>query len=106
MANVLDNSMKFTAAPGAIALSVVAQEDSGVVTVLDTGIGIPEEDVAQLFNRFHRGRNAAGYAGSGLGLAIVQEIMLKHHGRVTITSGESGTEVQLILPYRPIGLMT
>jgi signal transduction histidine kinase len=101
VANILDNSLKFTAAPGSVVLSLVAADDRAVVTVQDSGIGIPEEDIGQLFNRFHRGRNAAGYAGSGLGLAIVQEIMLKHHGQVSLKSGEAGTEVQLILPIGP-----
>jgi len=99
VANLLDNSLKFTAPPGEVALSLVREEDSAVFTVRGTGIGIPDEDVAQLFNRFHRGRNASGYAGSGLGLAIVQEIMKGHQGQVSVSSGEWGTEVKLTLPH-------
>lgn len=96
--NVLDNSLKFTPPPGKIVLSLTAEKETAVITVRDTGIGIPQEDVPQLFNRFHRGRNTADYAGSGLGLAIVQEIMVQHNGRVTVQSGNWGTEVRLILP--------
>jgi len=98
LVNVLDNSLKFTSAPGTIDLSLAAEQGMVVIVVRDDGIGIPAEDLPQLFGRFHRGRNAAGYAGSGLGLAIVQEIMAWHNGRVTIESGDWGTEVQLILP--------
>ena len=96
--NVLDNSLKFTPSPGRIVLSLAVEDDMAVITVRDTGISIPQEDLPQLFNRFHRGRNTADYPGNGLGLAIVQEIMIRHDGRVTIESGSWGTEVQLILP--------
>jgi len=98
LVNVLDNSLKFTLVPGKIVLSLVTEKETAVTTIRDSGIGIPPGDLPQLFNRFHRGRNSAGYEGSGLGLAIVQEIMLRHNGRVTIQSGELGTEVRLILP--------
>jgi signal transduction histidine kinase len=98
LANILDNSLKFTPLPGEITLSLAAENNSAVVTIRDTGIGIPDEDIAQLFNRFHRGRNAAGYAGSGLGLAIVQEIMVRHGGQARVIGRDVGTEVRLILP--------
>jgi len=95
--NVLDNSLKFTPTPGKVVLSLAVEGETAVITVRDTGIGIPEADVPQLFNRFHRGRNTAGYPGSGLGLAIVQEIMAGHNGRVIVQSSELGTEIQLTL---------
>ncbi len=98
LANVLDNSLKFTPAPGTIMLALATESDTAVVTVRDSGIGIPAQDLPQLFSRFHRGRNTAGYPGSGLGLAIVYEIMARHEGRVAIRSGAWGTEVQLTLP--------
>jgi signal transduction histidine kinase len=101
LANVLDNSLKFTSAPGQIVMTLEAQEDKAVITVRDSGIGIPAEDIPQLFGRFHRGRNTAGYVGSGLGLAIVQEIMARHRGRATVESGARGTTVRLTLPLQP-----
>jgi signal transduction histidine kinase len=96
--NVLDNSLKFTPPPGEIVLALAVAGETAVITVCDSGIGIPPEDMPQLFSRFHRGRNTADYPGSGLGLAIVQEIMARHNGRVAIESGEAGTKVRLILP--------
>ena len=78
---------------------MAAEKETAVIAVRDTGIGILPEDLPQLFNRFHRGRNTAGYEGSGLGLAIVQEIIMGHNGRVTVQSKDGGTEVRLILPY-------
>ena len=98
LVNVLDNSLKFTPPPGRIVLALAVEGEAAIITVRDTGIGIPPEDLSQLFNRFHRGRNTGGYAGSGLGLAIVQEIMARHNGRVAIESGDWGTEVKLVLP--------
>ena len=98
LANVLDNSLKFTPAPGEVSLSLALAGDEAVITVTDSGIGIPPEDLPRLFGRFHRGRNAAGYAGSGLGLAITQEIMARHQGRVRVASGDWGTTVRLVFP--------
>jgi signal transduction histidine kinase len=48
--------------------------------VQDTGIGVPANDLPQLFSRFHRGRNAAAYSGNGLGLAIVKAVVNGHGG--------------------------
>ncbi|MDX1415081.1 MAG: HAMP domain-containing sensor histidine kinase [Candidatus Promineifilaceae bacterium] len=98
VANILTNSLKFTPAPGQIDLTLTQDNDFVLIIVQDSGIGIRQEDIPLLFNRFHRGRNTVEYPGSGLGLAIVQEIMLRHNGRVAVDSGEWGTKVQLILP--------
>jgi signal transduction histidine kinase len=67
LVNVLDNSLKFTPAPGKIVLSLAAEKETAVITVRDSGIGILPEDLPQLFNRFHRGRNTAAYEGSAQG---------------------------------------
>lgn len=96
--NVLDNSVKFTPSSGEIVVGLSGEGDTAVVTIRDTGIGIPPEDMPQLFRRFHRGRNTAEYAGSGLGLAITEQIIAQHHGRVIVNSGQQGTEVKMILP--------
>jgi signal transduction histidine kinase len=80
-------------APGSSAQPLV------VVEVSDTGMGIPEVDVAQIFSRFHRGRNAAAYEGSGLGLAIVKAIMTRHGGDIAVASSPAGTTFTLRWPY-------
>jgi len=66
--------------------------------VEDTGIGIPDEDLPQLFNRFHRGRNATAYPGSGLGLAIVKAVVESHGGDVQVTRTAQETRFTLRLP--------
>ena len=102
LTNVLENSLKFTPPPGRIELALVREGETAVLTVRDSGIGIPAADLPQLFNRFHRGRNTAAFPGSGLGLAIVHKIMLRHNGRVVVHSGETGTEVRLSLPIEGV----
>jgi signal transduction histidine kinase len=69
-----------------------------VLWVEDTGIGIPEADLPQLFQRFHRGRNAAVYPGSGLGLAIVKAIVDRHGGQIQAESPGHGASFTLRFP--------
>jgi signal transduction histidine kinase len=82
--NLLDNALKFTPEGGAISFGLRRLPGAGQAElwVEDTGIGIPPDDLPQLFSRFHRGRNAAAYPGSGLGLAIVKAIAETHQGQV------------------------
>ena len=98
LANLLDNAIKFTPEGGEVTLSV-SQESSWVtLQVEDTGIGIPDDDIARLFGRFRRGRNTASYEGSGLGLAIVKAIVEGHGGNVLAESTGSGAKFSLRLP--------
>jgi signal transduction histidine kinase len=96
--NLLDNALKFTPAGGAVTVMLAREDDLACLTITDTGIGIPAEDVPHLFGRFHRGRNTADLPGNGLGLAIVQAIVGGCNGRITLQPLSSGTQVQLHLP--------
>jgi two-component system, OmpR family, sensor histidine kinase BaeS len=96
--NLVDNALKFTPAGGSVTLAAAADDGEAVVSVDDTGIGVPSEDVDLLFSRFHRGRNASGYPGSGLGLAIVRAIADSHGGKATVHSSASGSRFELRLP--------
>lgn len=97
--NLLDNAIKFTPENGTITVSVRRSGDSVELAVNDTGIGIASEDLAQIFNRFHRGRNAAAYPGSGLGLAIIKAIIDGHHGQISVESSDgNGTRFALRVP--------
>ncbi|MBK5107732.1 MAG: sensor histidine kinase [Anaerolineales bacterium] len=65
------------------------------LSVADTGIGIPEDDLPRLFSRFHRGSNAAAYPGSGLGLAIVKTISDQHGASSIVESDQNGTQISV-----------
>jgi signal transduction histidine kinase len=98
LGNLLDNSLKFTPVPGEIGVLLKVEGETAVITIRDSGIGIPPEDLPKLFTRFHRGANSAHYAGSGLGLAIVNAIITGHGGEVSIENQSKGTKVQIRLP--------
>lgn len=85
--NLLSNAFKFTFA-GEIAVSLKDRGETVELEVSDTGIGIPEDEVPHLFERFHRVKNARGrsYEGSGIGLALVQELVKLHGGEVRVKS--------------------
>ena len=85
--NLLSNAFKFTFT-GAIEVALRGDQDSAVLTVSDTGIGIPAEELPRLFDRFHRVKGARGrsYEGSGIGLALVQELARLHGGTVRVES--------------------
>lgn len=92
--NLLSNAFKFTF-EGSISLRLQAHGRAVVLTVSDTGIGIPEHELERVFERFHRIENARSrtYEGTGIGLALVQELVKLHHGKVEVqsTPGERST---------------
>jgi signal transduction histidine kinase len=90
--------VKFTPPGGTVTLAIRADAGAARLLVTDTGIGIPPEDLPALFERFHRGRNAAGYEGNGLGLAIVRATAELHGGSVRAESEGSGSRFELTLP--------
>lgn len=100
--NLLDNALKFTPALGTVRLSVEESGSHILVTVEDTGIGIPEEDLPVLFKRFHRGRNASAYPGSGLGLAIVDTIARLQGGSIGARNTSQGACFELRLPANKV----
>ncbi|MET7420159.1 ATP-binding protein [Dactylosporangium sp. NPDC005555] len=71
------------------------------LSIVDTGVGVPAEDLPHVFDRFHRSSTADHLAsqGAGLGLTIVKAIIEAHHGDITVTSTQGqGTAVRLTLP--------
>jgi signal transduction histidine kinase len=100
LVNLLSNAVKFTPRGGRIGVGAVARGNLAVVTVTDTGIGIPEADQEKLFSRFFRAANARrAIPGSGLGLTIVHTIIANHGGQIAIASREGdGTTVTIELP--------
>jgi len=99
--NLLDNAIKFTPPGGQVNLGLCQDGPWIVISVMDTGIGIPTEDLPHLFRRFHRGRNSASYPGNGLGLAITQSIVQAHGGTIEVESSEEGTSFRMLYPSTP-----
>jgi signal transduction histidine kinase len=103
VANLVDNALKFSRPGDRIELSAHVDGDRVVVTVGDSGPGIPSTDVPHLFDRFYQSRQsvapATGEGGKGLGLAIVRRIAELHGGDASVTSElGAGTKVALTLP--------
>lgn len=96
--NLVDNALKFTPTGGAVTVRLAVEEGAAVFSVEDTGIGIPEDELPQLFRRFHRARNAAAIPGSGLGLAYVKAVAERHGGRVAAENTGSGARFTVTLP--------
>jgi signal transduction histidine kinase len=99
--NLVTNAVKFTPDGGTVRLSVRGEGDAAILTVTDTGAGIPTSDLPDLFNRFFRGRNAVEDAvpGSGLGLAISQVIAEAHGSTIEVESTPgTGSTFRLALP--------
>lgn len=97
--NLLANSIKFTPPGGSIAIVLKASDGCAETHVLDTGIGIPEEDRDRVFERFYkadpsRNRNAGG---SGLGLAIAAKIAELHRGEIALGEPKGNTDWELAL---------
>ncbi|AWN53756.1 ATP-binding protein [Methylobacterium sp. 17Sr1-1] len=98
--NLVSNAFKFTL-DGEIAVRLRAQGDHAVLTVSDTGLGIPEAELPRLFERFQRVEGAQGrsFEGSGIGLALVQELVRLHGGTVGVESAPGrGSTFTVSLP--------
>ncbi|HEY6279937.1 MAG TPA: ATP-binding protein [Streptosporangiaceae bacterium] len=99
--NLLSNAVKYTPRGGHVTLTAGSEDGSAVITVSDTGIGIPEKDQELLFTRFFRASNAveAAIQGSGLGLSIARTIVANHHGDLRMASVQNkGTTVTVRIP--------
>ena len=103
--NVLDNAVKYTSEGGRVILD--AEENAGniLVTITDTGIGIPREEIQRLGERFYRvdKTRSRELGGTGLGLSIVKHLMMAHGGRMEIESQlNRGTKVSLFFPIQKV----
>jgi signal transduction histidine kinase len=103
LGNILENAVKYSGDAREIAVSAGRRGDAVVVSVRDRGIGIPRDEQARIFERFHRvgGSLVHDVRGVGLGLAIVRHIVEAHQGRVEVESEPGrGSTFSLVLPLR------
>jgi PAS domain S-box-containing protein len=105
--NLISNAIKFTPPGGTVRIDLVERGPRAVLTVADTGIGIPDEERDELFTRFYRARaaNDGAIQGTGLGLAIAKSIVEAHGGAIGFTSEFGmGTTFEVDLPLASVGL--
>lgn len=99
--NIIENAIKYSPDKSKIAISLKKNKNCIVFEVKDKGIGIPKDEIANLGERFYRGKNVGRIGGTGLGLAIVYQIAHKYNGLITIESKQQkGTLVRIKLPTK------
>jgi two-component system sensor histidine kinase VicK len=99
--NIIGNAIKYTPENGQISISCLREEDFAVVEIEDNGIGIPEEDIKRIFERFYRVDKARSreMGGTGLGLAITRHIAEAHHTVIEVKSSmDRGTKFRIVIP--------
>jgi signal transduction histidine kinase len=100
--NLLQNAIKYNRPGGKITISAKKQKNKLIFRVLDSGYGIPPDDIEQIFNKFFRSKSSARFTpGTGLGLAISKRIVESHRGQIRVFSRlGKGTVFSVLLPLR------
>ncbi len=99
--NLLSNAIKFTPEEGDIYVKISAQEEKIYISIKDTGIGIPSDELSEIFIRFKQVEETSqrDNEGSGIGLSLVKELVNKHQGEINVESSYGqGTEFTIMLP--------
>ncbi|MHC4456095.1 MAG: sensor histidine kinase [Planctomycetota bacterium] len=99
--NLLLNAIKYTPSNGTVKINAQDQGNYALVEIIDTGIGIPEDELGKVFDEFYRAANARKVEkdGTGLGLSIVKHVVERHSGQVGVESKENtGTRFWFTLP--------
>jgi signal transduction histidine kinase len=99
--NLLANAFKYTI-EGSVTVRLAERDGCAALQVIDTGVGIPEDELPRLFERFHRVESTRGRTneGTGIGLALVQELVNLHGGSVAVTSSVGqGSTFTVSIPY-------
>lgn len=99
--NLVENGIKYNRPGGTLTLALLQADDNAIIKITDTGVGIPEESLAHIFERFYRVDKARSRStgGSGLGLSIVRNLVERNHGTIHVTSQLGvGTEFTITFP--------
>ena len=102
--NLLTNAVKFTPNGGAVDVTVEPAAEGLQVDIRDTGLGIPNDEIAHIFDKYRQTttKATAGEQGTGLGLSIVRELVLLHAGEITVASEVNrGSVFTVRLPISP-----
>ena len=102
-ANLVGNAIKFTPAGGKVVLTASCSNDLLQISVADSGIGIPAQDLEKVFKKYYRSEGVTGYKGTGLGLTISKAIVEAHGGAIKVESTEGkGSRFTVIIPTNEI----
>ncbi len=98
--NLLANAIKFTPQKGTITVTAKEKQNEVKISIADTGIGIPHDQLSRIFERFYQidGSNSRKYGGAGLGLSICKSIVESHYGSIWAESDENGSTFHVVLP--------
>jgi len=102
LSNIIDNAIKYSP-KGVVSVSVEENPTNVIISIADTGIGIPEDEIDKIGTRFYRTQSAINldHQGTGLGLFIAKTIIEKHQGKLDIASkSEKGTKISITLPKK------
>ena len=100
--NLVENAIKYNQDGGLVHVRLNREDDDVVISVQDTGVGIPEDAMEHIFERFYRVDKARSRqaGGSGLGLSIVRELVVRNYGEISVARGdEGGTVFTVRFPY-------
>ncbi len=103
ISNLVDNAVKYTPEGGAVKVTLDADHQNAFITVADTGIGIPEDEINHIFERFYRVDKTRDRetGGTGLGLSITHTTIMMHNGSIKVSSKEEeGTTILVRIPLR------
>ncbi|PWJ43027.1 sensor histidine kinase [Sediminitomix flava] len=101
VSNLISNAIKYDTQSRFPQIIINFQDEHLELSVIDKGIGIPEDDQEKLFTPFHRAKNVGTYKGTGIGLAVVKHFIELHGGKILIRSKvNEGSEFTIKLPYR------
>jgi signal transduction histidine kinase/ligand-binding sensor domain-containing protein/DNA-binding response OmpR family regulator len=102
LGNVLSNAFKFTPEGGEVEVEVSRKEKYAEIAITDTGIGIPQNRIDKIFDRFYQvdGSNTRERGGTGIGLSLTKELIELHKGRIEVISEEGkGSTFKIFLPF-------
>lgn len=100
--NLLDNALKYSPGGGTVRVAIQADGEATRMSVTDFGVGIPHDDLAQIFDRFQRGSSVdeRRFSGLGLGLYLCRRIVEEHGGTISVTSvPDQGSTFEVTLPH-------
>jgi len=99
LTNIISNAFKYSKGSTNPEISIFYKNNNAFISILDFGIGIPNDEIEKVFHSFYRASNTQTYQGSGLGLSVAKQFMEIHGGKISLESTlNKGTIVTLSLP--------